>query len=376
MNNPVNCKTDYVSWPVKTIVEKVKMGTIYLDPPYQRAPVWSNALKMGLVNSILMGYPIPSILLLEKYTCGKKIYVCIDGKQRCCAIRDFINDKFKIKIDGNTLNYSLMADDMKLEFSNHMLSVAIIEGLREDEECKVFERINRSVALSSGELVETYLTSPLLKARDAMFSDNSVERKTLEKYWGALKNRDKDKRKKVSVNLLSIVCGLAIGEEFITKSFPKLQAPLETIDDEAWSKHDQTFKENTAILLRCWKKIEDTKIVLPESWKRGNRMWTVGFIIGYQIYSIRKIGQEVVKDCKMTEPMLIDIWVKFIRLIATDTTFYDQWQFAIGCKSNNINTKRLRSGWELIKSFYEQNTVEVFNANPKYDDFSDDSSDE
>jgi hypothetical protein len=373
MNKPINCKTDYVSWPIKTIVEKVQNELIKLDPPYQRAPVWTNPRKMGLINSILMGYPVPSIMLVERYNCGRKIYVCIDGKQRCCTIRDFIHDEFKVKIDNNNVNYSSMTDDMRLEFQNHMLSAAIIEGLCEDEECKVFERINRSVALSSGELVETYLTSPLVKARDMMFSENSVERKTLEKYWGTIKNRDKDKRKNVSVNLLSIVCGLAIGEEFITKSFPKLQSPLETIDDAAWVQHDRMFHDNVAILLRLWAKIDITKIVLPESWKRSNRMWSIGFILGYQIYSIRKIGQDIVKECKMTEPILIDIWVKFLRVIATDTTLYDKWQFAIGCRNNNLNTTRLRSGWELIKRFHEENTVEVFDINPKYNEFSDDS---
>lgn len=65
---------------------------------YQRKLVWTKAEKAGLIESLLLNYPIPLILLgVFKNSNGEEIYEIIDGMQRLNAIFGFIENEFAVK---------------------------------------------------------------------------------------------------------------------------------------------------------------------------------------------------------------------------------------------------------------------------------------
>ncbi|MEG3932173.1 MULTISPECIES: DUF262 domain-containing protein [unclassified Microcoleus] len=64
---------------------------------YQRKLVWTKAEKACLIESLLLNYPIPLILLGKfKSSEGEDIYEIIDGMQRLNAIFSFIENQFTV----------------------------------------------------------------------------------------------------------------------------------------------------------------------------------------------------------------------------------------------------------------------------------------
>lgn len=66
---------------------------IILNPDFQRESVWNGKQKSELIESILMGIPIPIIYLFQ--TKDSLIQV-VDGRQRISACVDFMNNKFRL----------------------------------------------------------------------------------------------------------------------------------------------------------------------------------------------------------------------------------------------------------------------------------------
>lgn len=101
---PVNALT--TTWAIDNFADKARKNELDTDPIYQREFVWNNAQCQMLINSILMGIPLPSIILHEIKKDGKSSYQIIDGKQRLTTILRFIGaypkglNFMKTKIDG------------------------------------------------------------------------------------------------------------------------------------------------------------------------------------------------------------------------------------------------------------------------------------
>lgn len=73
-------------WSISQIVDNIKDGKIVL-PRYQRAQVWSNSKRRKLIQSIMQGYPIGSLLVYENK--DENNWQLIDGLQRATAIERY-----------------------------------------------------------------------------------------------------------------------------------------------------------------------------------------------------------------------------------------------------------------------------------------------
>lgn len=74
---------------VDLLLTRLKEGELILDPEFQRrANIWSNARKSGLIESILLRIPLPSLYVSED---KDGVYTVVDGLQRLCAIAHFVN---------------------------------------------------------------------------------------------------------------------------------------------------------------------------------------------------------------------------------------------------------------------------------------------
>ena len=68
---------------------------IILDPDFQRnSNIWNDAKKAKLIESILMGIPIPLFYFAENKNGGLSV---VDGLQRLFAIKKFIDDDYPLK---------------------------------------------------------------------------------------------------------------------------------------------------------------------------------------------------------------------------------------------------------------------------------------
>lgn len=157
-------------WTTETIVSQLKRGNINLNPRYQRRNAWSAARKSLFVESLILGLPIPQIILAEeRHQRGR--FIVIDGKQRLLAIRQFASSgddaEFpQLKLSGLTDRSDLngatyeklhadpaFRDDLN-NFENQTVRTVVIRGWEHEKYLySVFLRINTgSVQLSPQEL--------------------------------------------------------------------------------------------------------------------------------------------------------------------------------------------------------------------------------
>ncbi len=71
-------------WPIFQLT----MSSLNLTPTYQRGDVWGNSDRQSLLESILRGVPLPSVILLQ--TGPSTPHEVVDGKQRLTTILRFV----------------------------------------------------------------------------------------------------------------------------------------------------------------------------------------------------------------------------------------------------------------------------------------------
>ncbi len=75
---------------VETIVSQIEKGNIDLNPKFQRRNAWNDLKRSKLIESLIIGIPVPEIVLAEDPKM-KKSFIVIDGKQRLLTIAGYIN---------------------------------------------------------------------------------------------------------------------------------------------------------------------------------------------------------------------------------------------------------------------------------------------
>ena len=82
----INATVD--KWRIQDFAGKARGQRLDLNPSFQRDFVWSNADSQMLIESILRGIPLPSIILAS--SSSNRRYQIVDGKQRLTAILRFM----------------------------------------------------------------------------------------------------------------------------------------------------------------------------------------------------------------------------------------------------------------------------------------------
>lgn len=85
---PVSAKA--ATWRINEFVAAAGAGRLNLNPTYQRGDVWITGARQMLIESILRGIPLPSVILLKPSTGGPQPFEVVDGKQRLTSILRFI----------------------------------------------------------------------------------------------------------------------------------------------------------------------------------------------------------------------------------------------------------------------------------------------
>lgn len=82
-------KADADVWRIMDFVQHAEDRELELSPPYQRADVWPTGDAQILIESVVRGIPLPSIILLQQNNGGVR-YDVVDGKQRLTSILRFM----------------------------------------------------------------------------------------------------------------------------------------------------------------------------------------------------------------------------------------------------------------------------------------------
>jgi hypothetical protein len=160
-------------WTVRETLLRIGEGSLVLNPEWQRGFVWKLQKQRRLIESMLLGLPIPSFLFFEESSTGR-IYV-IDGRQRLETIQRFMAPKEKkgeMKVrfrtfgpkiagwsTGQPLNqaanryYDQLPDSFKTKFERAPLVTFTFKDIPPEQLYQIFKRYNTgAVALNAAEI--------------------------------------------------------------------------------------------------------------------------------------------------------------------------------------------------------------------------------
>ena len=136
---------------VESLVQRIRKGRLILQPEFQRDFVWSHSKASLLIESMLMGIPLPVVYVAEM---NDGTWEVVDGQQRLTAIRSFIDGKFpngkpfrlgklavRDELRGKTFD-ELPAFEQGVIEDYTLRLIKIQKEADEDLKFEVFERLN------------------------------------------------------------------------------------------------------------------------------------------------------------------------------------------------------------------------------------------
>lgn len=137
---------------VRTIYNRLSKGKYYI-PSFQRDYVWKVPQASKLIESLVMGLPIPSIFMAKDEGKEENYYI-IDGQQRLKSIEKFYNGEFSLQsvskklygLDFNGKFYKELDEKLRDRIDEYAIQLIIIKQDKPDDNndsiYKIFERIN------------------------------------------------------------------------------------------------------------------------------------------------------------------------------------------------------------------------------------------
>jgi len=131
-----------------------KSNTLNLQPDYQRKLIWPEKAQISLIETILLGFPVPEVYLAYSTNVeGEENVDVVDGQQRITSIVKFYSDKLildkdsleheLIKEEYGNKKFSDLSDDQRKTFWQYRLPVRRLSNIDEDVIREVFARVNR-----------------------------------------------------------------------------------------------------------------------------------------------------------------------------------------------------------------------------------------
>lgn len=184
-------------WTTETILNQINKGNILLNPNFQRRDAWDKKRKSKFIESLILGLPIPQVVLAESKE-RRGTYIVLDGKQRLLSIRQFAaeaseTDYEQLKLTGLEIRNDLIGKsliDFKSEidlfddlsaFENQPIRTIVIKNWpNEDFLYHVFLRLNTgSVSLSPQELRQALHPGPFVSFLDKESSTSAALKQIL-----------------------------------------------------------------------------------------------------------------------------------------------------------------------------------------------------
>lgn len=181
-------------WTTETILNQLSKGNIELNPRFQRRDAWEVSRKSSFIESLILGLPVPQIVLAEKKDERGK-YIVLDGKQRLLCLRRFVsspNDPYfepfrlsnlTIRPDLNGKTFSDLVDDIEFRrditsFENQSIRTVVVRNWKAESLLfHVFLRLNTgSKPLSPQELRQALHPGPFLDFADEASSQSRAIR--------------------------------------------------------------------------------------------------------------------------------------------------------------------------------------------------------
>lgn len=166
---------------VSEIVRHINAGALIVDPEWQRKYVWKNKAASRLIESVILGLYVPSIVVRE--TKNAKFQV-IDGAQRGQAIKRFLSNEMVLSgletmPKWNGKRFRELPAVVQRQIENGVVGlVKIGKGTPDKVVRMIFARLNRGgTSLNTTEVWNGHYAGPLMKliremTRDVTFNQS------------------------------------------------------------------------------------------------------------------------------------------------------------------------------------------------------------
>lgn len=188
------------SRPVKWVYDEFRAGRLFVDESFQRKSIWLRKDKISLIETVILGYPIPEIYLWATGTdpeSGDTRYSIVDGQQRIRTVGEFISNDFRLTDSGlefrdadyRGADFDSLGVSRKTAIWSYNISIRFVkQAVVRDDIIKMFLRLNRTdnslnpQELRNAEFNGEFLTASVEVAalkfwrRWEIFSDNDIRR--------------------------------------------------------------------------------------------------------------------------------------------------------------------------------------------------------
>jgi len=183
-------------WTTATIRDQLIRENIQLNPRFQRRDAWNITRKSRFIESLILGFPVPLIVLATNNK-EKGKFIVLDGKQRLLTILQFYgdsdtpNNSFTLKDlefldDLNGCQYQDLKNDFNLndfldQLDNQTIRTIVIRNWKTESFLhKIFLRLNvENTPLSSQELRQALHPGGFINFLD----DRAIESQALKKIF-------------------------------------------------------------------------------------------------------------------------------------------------------------------------------------------------
>lgn len=151
-----------VDYTLELLAKKIEQGEVKI-PTFQRKYVWPEKKASKLIESFLLGLPVPQIFLFRKEI--SQDLLVVDGQQRLLTVKYFFEGKYdtgqtfrlrSVRQDWEGKTFDDLSESDKRKLKNNILRTTIFEQLDPQDESSVFEIFERlntgGVALNQQEI--------------------------------------------------------------------------------------------------------------------------------------------------------------------------------------------------------------------------------
>lgn len=147
-----------IDFDVAGLVRRIEKGLIFI-PPFQRNFVWKLPESSRLIESLLLGLPVPGIFLAQEADTGRMLV--IDGQQRLLSLKFFFDGVFnpiegekrqrvfklsKVQPQYEGKSYKDLAPNIQNDLENCVIHATVVkQDAPEDDDTSIyhiFERLN------------------------------------------------------------------------------------------------------------------------------------------------------------------------------------------------------------------------------------------
>jgi hypothetical protein len=132
-------------------------GTLVISPKFQRRGVWSRAAQSFLIDTLLLGLPVPPIYLRVVQDIGKKAMIreVVDGQQRVNAVLSYVNDKYRLSRNIESpcfgKRYSELDETERNAIAHYSFICEVLYGVEDRDILQIFARLNTNAVRANAQ---------------------------------------------------------------------------------------------------------------------------------------------------------------------------------------------------------------------------------